>query len=298
MSEQGIFAVDGQIVHQPWTLPPFDRGFLYGESVFESMSGFGDCIFDLPRHLERLEFSASRLGLELPWPQDRLSVMIRSLVAAAGLERSLIRIFLTTGTGDGKTNWYTFITAPDAAWQENVTRLARDGASLMPVELGFTIRDTQPKWSNYGRAALPLQRAKEQGFSDILWINSEREVVEASTANVFFMGRAGDQLELVTIPVRSGALEGTMRAWVMERLREAEIKCEVAVVYSEEIPRFDEAFLTSSLKGILPVARIGNHRLVTCRPKSTFHELQRLFRAAIARETGKPTDWISGKKEK
>jgi branched-subunit amino acid aminotransferase/4-amino-4-deoxychorismate lyase len=89
-----------------------------------------------------------------------------------------------------------------------------------------------------------------------------------------------------------------MRAWVMERLREAGIKCDVATIYGEEIPRFDEAFLTSSLKGIIPVARIGTHKLNTCRTKSTFHELLRLFRAALTRELGEPLDWISGQKQR
>jgi branched-chain amino acid aminotransferase len=296
MESRGIFAINGQVASSPWTIPANDRGFLYGEAVFESMSAFGDLVFDLDKHLERLEFSASAMEIELPLPASRIKAITQAHVAAAGLPRAFVRLYLTAGPDSAPATWYLIISPPDNDWIASVQQLQKEGASLQPASLGFTIRDPQPKWASYGRSVAPLRRAREQGFSDILWINSEREVVEASTANIFFIGRQGDQLDLITPPSRSGALEGIMRAWVMARLREARIRCDVATVFSEELPRFDEAFVTSSLKGIVPVSRIGNHRLGTCRPKSVFQDLQRLFRAGLTREIGANVDWVSGKK--
>jgi branched-chain amino acid aminotransferase len=294
MESQGIFTINGKASTFPWTIPASDRGFLYGETVFESMSAFEDHVFDLDKHLERFDFSASAMNLELPIPRDRLKIIVQAQVAAARLKRSFVRLYLTAGQPPEPANWYLIITPADESWIKQTQKLTDEGSNLQTASLGFTIRDPQPKWASYGRAVAPLTRAREQGFSDILWINSEREVVEASTANIFFAGRHGDQLELITPPSRSGALEGIMRAWVLSRFREAGIRCEIATVFSEEIPRFDEAFLTSSLKGIIPVARIGNHRLTTCRTTSIFRDLQRLFRAGFSREIGKTVDWITG----
>jgi branched-subunit amino acid aminotransferase/4-amino-4-deoxychorismate lyase len=296
-----FFSINGQPVEGPWTISALDRGFLYGECAFESMSAFGDCIVNLDKHLSRLEFSCSYLGIDLPWTLERIGIATRSLVAAAGLTRSFVRIYITTGNGWGMPNapenkpiWYAFVTPPPAGWHETQTRANQIGIALQPTDLGYTRRDPPPKLAAYANAALPLQRARSNGFDDILWINQDREVVETSAANIFFIGRQGDHLEVTTPSGKSGGLEGIMRGWMIELLTATGIRTEISTVQIDELPRFDEAFITSSLRGITPVNRIGRQKLQTSRSGSFFREFERLFHAGTTRSVGSQVDWNTG----
>ncbi len=296
-----FFSINGQPAEGPWSISALDRGFLYGESVFESMSAFGDCIVNLDKHLSRLEFSCEYLGIDLPWTLERIGIATRSLAAAADLPRSFVRIYITTGHGwgmpsapDSQPIWYTFVTPPPMDWRESQRRAGQVGTALQPTDLGYTRRDPPPKISAYANAVLPLHRARNNGFDDILWINQDREVVETSAANIFFIGRQGDQLEVVTPSGKSGGLEGIMRGWMIELLTSAGIRTEISTVQIDELPRFDEAFTTSSLRGITPVDRIGRQKLRTSRSGSFFREFERLFQAGITRAIGSQVDWNTG----
>lgn len=299
--KNGIFAINGQPCQDPWSISALDRGLLYGECVFESISAFGDTIINLDKHLSRLELSSSSLGINLPWTLDRLAVAIRSLVTAADLPRSFVRIYVTTGNGWGMPAaldcppiWYAFVTPPPPKWSEIQRHNGQHGIALQPSDLGFTRRDPAPKLANYAHAALPLKRAIGQGFDDILWINQDREVVEASTANIFFIGRHGDQLEVATPSGKSGGLEGIMRGWMIDLLNSAGIRTEITTIQLDELPRFDEAFVTSSLRGLVPVNKIGRQTLQTCRSSSFFRNFERLFNAGLTRAAGSKIDWITG----
>jgi len=81
------------------SVSPLDRGFLYGDSVFETLRTYGGRPFRLTSHLDRLRSSAQRLAI--PWPEPRLSIdteIGRALEAARNTE-SAIRIMLTRGVG-------------------------------------------------------------------------------------------------------------------------------------------------------------------------------------------------------
>ncbi|NDE15210.1 hypothetical protein EBZ80_09810 [bacterium] len=301
VENRGIFAVNGQPCSGEWVVPALDRAFLYGECAFESMSAFGDHILHLDKHLTRLEFSCETLGIELPLELDRMAVATRTLVAASALPRSFVRIFVSSGSGWGvpapaysEPVWYAFITPPQKDWAESQKKARTEGIALQPTALGYTRRDPIPKLANYAAAALPMRQARKQGFDDILWINQDREVVECSASNIFFVGRQGDLLEVVTPPGRSGGLEGIMRGWMLELLNGAEIRTDIQIIQSDEIPRFDEAFVTSSLRGILPVNRIGRHKLTSCREQSFFRQFERLFQAGLKRTAGFPVEWVTG----
>jgi branched-subunit amino acid aminotransferase/4-amino-4-deoxychorismate lyase len=299
--QRGIFAINGQPCPGDWTVPAMDRAILYGECAFESMSAFGDHILHLDKHLSRLEFSCGTLEIDLPWALDRMAIATRSLVSAVALPRSFVRIFVSSGTGWGmpapvgtEPVWYAFVTPPPEGWRESQEKARALGVALQPSDLGYTRRDPAPKLANYAAAARPLRQARNNGFDDILWINQDREVVECSAANIFFIGREGELLEVVTPPGRSGGLEGITRGWVIELLNGAGIRADVAAVQADEIPRFDEAFVTSSLRGILPVNRIGRQKLSSCRENSFFRQFERLFHAGLKRTAGSPVDWVAG----
>jgi N-acetylmuramoyl-L-alanine amidase len=76
-----------------------DRGFLYGDSVYETMRVYGEEPFAFAAHLERLKESGRRVGFELPWPADAIAQAVRATIAASRLPDAYARIIATRGSG-------------------------------------------------------------------------------------------------------------------------------------------------------------------------------------------------------
>jgi branched-subunit amino acid aminotransferase/4-amino-4-deoxychorismate lyase len=142
----------------------------------------------------------------------------------------------------------------------------------------FTFQDKNPRKSlDWSHAILELRKARQQNFDDILMFNQEDGILEASSANIFFLGRQGDLLEVATPPLSTGILPGTTRHVLIELLHRAKIPVTERLIFPDELPRFDEAFLTSTIKGLVPIQKINSQSLFTLRPHSTFREFERLF---------------------
>src|SRR4051812_17297846 len=91
--------IDGAIVEPEGAkVSVFDRGFLYGDSVYETIGTAYGRLFALRDHLNRLERSAERIGLAVP-PRATIERAIADTVAAAGNPESRVRVMLTRGTG-------------------------------------------------------------------------------------------------------------------------------------------------------------------------------------------------------
>jgi branched-chain amino acid aminotransferase len=103
---------------------------------------------------------------------------------------------------------------------------------------------------------------------DLLWCQPSGEILEASTANISFIGREGDALPILTPPPASGILQGITRTRILTLLKDAKIYAQEMILTIDELPRFDEASLTSKLRWLIPISQIASHPLHTARPKS------------------------------
>src|SRR5690606_32541690 len=96
-----LVMIDGRIlVPDAAKVSVFDRGFLYGDAVFETIRTYGGVPFALDRHLERLSESAARVFIELPVPLETLQREVLKVVEAAGNPEAFIRIMITRGSGE------------------------------------------------------------------------------------------------------------------------------------------------------------------------------------------------------
>ena len=96
----GKSSVDGQVVDSSEArVSVFDRGFLYGDSVFEVFRTYGGVPFAQREHLERLQRSAGRLMISMPVSVETLSSEVGATLEAAGDGEWYVRVVLTRGTG-------------------------------------------------------------------------------------------------------------------------------------------------------------------------------------------------------
>ena len=297
----GIIAVNG-VASAPESarISAMDRGFLLADSVFEVMVAFNGVILDAGAHLARLRSSASDLEIPVPWSDESLLLELQSLVDQVPTSKISIRVVVTRGEGMG-------IGVGDKAFAPSRMIFAlpapaqpatvyRDGIALRSNNKGYTIRQATPKASgNYVQTIVATTAAQREGFADILWTNADGELTEAGTANVFFVGRTGDQVEIATPSLNSGILAGITRARIISLLTSAGIPVTERIIFADELPGFDEAFLCSSVRGLVPIARVDQQKLFTLRETAVFRHIDRLFLTWVETQVGKRVDWNTGR---
>src|SRR5262245_57945268 len=175
----------------------YDRGFLYGDSVFETIRTYGGEPFALGEHMARLERSAERVGIVMPIPPADFAMEIRRAVRAARNPESYARAMLTRGSGPVgldpalaaaplRVVLVEPLTPPPAAWY-------RDGIAVVTVrtERAGDAAQGGAKVGNYLASLLALKAAKAAGAQEALIVDTAGRVIEGTTSNVFLV-RGGE----------------------------------------------------------------------------------------------------------
>lgn len=258
-----LAVIDGEVrTGSAASISVFDRCVLLGDAVFETLRVRGNAILDVDLHLDRLERSAETLGIVLPCSRADLASEVVLGVRAAGHTESAVRILVTRGEGghgldpSGADAPRRFVLV-DAYRPVEPARL-RDGLALRTSR---TVRtpDLLPyvKLPGYATSILATRAARAAGDDEALLVDETGFVLEGTTFNVFaVLGGV-----LVTPPVGSGVLDGTTRRVVLALAREHGLAAEETLLPLESLRGASEAFVTSTLRELVPVARVDGGRL-------------------------------------
>ncbi len=242
----------------------FDRGFLYGDSIYETMRTAGGHPVELARHLARLHRSADAIGLVLPWTDDVFATRIAQTHAQTGNPESQIRVIVTRGVGP-------LMLDPRRSGDPGVVIIAqplvlptadayRCGIAAVIVGLTKTqgsMVDPGIKSGNYLGSIQALRRAIAEGGDDAILCNAAGEIAEGATSNVFFVS-AG---RIVTPELQGGLLAGITREVVCELAADGGQVVLETRVSPDALRSAEEVFLTSSVRGIMPVTRLDGRTL-------------------------------------
>jgi branched-chain amino acid aminotransferase len=237
----------------------FDRGFLYGDSVYETMRTAGGRPLDLDRHLQRLRRSGDGIGLALPFGAPELARAIARTHAASGNPESYVRVMVTRGAGP---------LALDPRASEEPLLVVLVQPLVLPAAEAYvrgiaavivgitknvgTSMDPAIKSGNYLTNILALRQAIAAGGDDAIMCNPEGAVSEGATSNVF-MVTAG---RIATPHLRTGILPGITRQTVCELATSIGAPVAETIIMPDQLRAADEVFLTSSVRGIMPVTRL------------------------------------------
>jgi branched-chain amino acid aminotransferase len=252
-----IVYVNGSLVpHSGARISVFDHGFLYGYGLFETMRAYNGVIFLLERHLARLEKSAETIGINLTGID--LAQACRGTLEANKLKSARLRLTVSHGDADD------FPWQP-AANQPAVVITARDYRPYPPevYERGFKVGISSLrrsrysslsgiKTTNYLVSVMARREAVAAGMDEALLLNEDGSITEGSTSNIFFVNPPG----LVTPPLESGILPGITRKLVMELAEKLGTSVTEEDISLTDLGKFKEAFLTSSMMEIMPLALI------------------------------------------
>jgi len=261
-------------------ISPLDRGFLLGDGLFETLACHQGAPFLWEEHLDRLEASAKALDIGFPG-RAMLRDAVMWVVAANGLahaDAARVRITLTRGEGgEGGGVWPDEVLAPTVLVTASPVHLpaglAEDGAAAITSAVRAVAGAPTHKSTSFQPNVLAKGEARRAGAWEALLRNERGEVAEGATSNVFAV-RAG---ELHTPPPEAGILPGVTRAFVLRMARDLGITAEESALRPQALAGAGEAFLTSSLAGIVPLVRLDGEPIGSGAPGPVTRRLQRAY---------------------
>lgn len=264
-------------------VPVLDRGFLYGDSIFEVTRTAERRPLFFAEHLARLGQSAALLAMRLP-ERPTLIRACQAVVECVPGE-AYLRLIVTRGTGALDLDPAAAddprlivlgrpLRLPAAAlYQQGVTMV-----SVTPADCGLRMLPAA-KSSNYLPSVMALGIAKRRQAYEALLCDSEGAVMEGASSNFFLVRDA----KLWTPPLGLGLLAGITRATVLRLADELGLVCREARFTVQEAEAADEAFLTSSVRGVLPVTRLNDRPIGQGLPGPQTQRLLAAYAACLAR---------------
>lgn len=242
----------------------FDRGFLYGDSVYETMRTAGGRSVELARHLARLHRSAAGIGLAIPFGDDMLGDAIARTHAATGNDESYVRVIVTRGVGPlmldprrSEDPTLVIIVQPLVVPTPEAYRRGLSAVIVGTTKTPGGMVDPAIKSGNYLGSILALRQAIAEGGEDAILCSASGEIAEGATSNVFFVVDGG----IRTPDLQAGLLAGITREVVCELAAELGLPVQTGRVWPDELRAADEVFLTSSVRGLMPVTTLDGRAI-------------------------------------
>lgn len=249
------------IPHEDASLPINDGGFLFGDTLFETLKAKGGNILLPQQHLDRLEHSAKLLNF--PFRRDRIETSLQQLANALTAPASRIRLTLSRGSHSGlnlpaaEDGWFLLTAVPYAELGEE-ERNAGATCVLAPNRRVNPLSHLpQMKRGNYADCLYAADFARRQGAREALFIDDDGRLLEGATSNLFALhdGR------LITPPLDTLVLAGIMRRQVIDAATELGLLVVERELLLTELPAAAEAFLCNSLIDLLPVNSIDGQTI-------------------------------------
>ena len=240
----------------------FDRGFLYGDGLFETIRIHNGGIFQWQRHWARLIKGCSALGIQSPCSEDDFHKVIGQLITKNQITKCMARIHLSRGAGprgylppkNAKiTALITLHPAPELS--PNTPRSWNLIVSKMRTPSFAS--SSQWKTTNKLFQTLIKQEANTAGADDAIILNENDHITELSSGNLFLT----HQGVILTPPVDTGILPGTTRELILELAMQLGLDCRESYCDLSTLREASSAFASLSTLGLVHIQSIEGREL-------------------------------------
>jgi D-alanine transaminase len=237
-----------------------DRGFQFGDAVYEVFKFIGKRPIFLADHYRRMESGLRAIEIRSPWDQAAFSSVMRELMARTAFDDGIVYIQVSRGEA-ARAHFYPddlqptvvaysrAFTFPDAAKKERGIRL------VTSADLRWKHCDV--KSVNLLANVLAKKKAQRAGADEVLLIDDG--IVREGASSSFFAVRGG---VVITHPLDEHILPGVVRDRVVALARAASIRVDERSLDENELFDVDEAFITSTTMGVMPVAAIDDRTML------------------------------------
>ncbi len=267
----------------------FDKGFLFGDGVFEGIRVYDGKVFKLDDHLKRLYRSAHALLIKIPLAFDELRKAVIETVRRNELKDAYIRLIVSRGLGDLGLDITKCKTPTIVIIADNISLFPEEfyekGIEVITSSIRASYGDILPpqvKSLNYVSRILAKWEAVSAGAHEAIMLTREGYVAEGTGENIFIIR---DKC-LITPPSWVGALEGITREVILEISWEIE---EIEDIIEDIFTRYDlyvadECFLCGTAAEIVPVVKIDGRSIGDGKPGSITREIMKRFRERAIQE--------------
>jgi aminodeoxychorismate lyase len=249
-----VVFINGQFVSEGEALVPVnDRGFLLGDGLFETIRIVGGKPFRFAQHLERMTRGAEFLKIKPPFPPKELEKFSAQLIEKNKMTDAILRVTLTRGPGgrgysfNGESKPTVVMTLHAAPSLENPVEW-----SLVTSSFRIPASDPLSSFKTTSRILNVMARAEasDRGADEALLINTNGEVAETASGNLFWVYHEN----ICTVPTGRGVLPGITRAIVLEICQTMGLPTNKRVIKPEALRNSQGIFVTQSTLGIIPVS--------------------------------------------
>jgi aminodeoxychorismate lyase len=229
----------------------FDRGFLYGDGLFETMRLFNGRPFRWDAHVERLQRGAAFLQIQVPFAPESLRHLVNELVVRNQMQEGLLRLTLSRGIGvrgysPAGANRPVLVMTLHPAPTDAGPRAWDLVTSSVRLPAGQTL--AQFKTCNKLAQIMARAEADAAGAQEALLLNTDGNVVEGSSSNLFWVASKG---AVCTPALASGILPGVTRAVVTEICESLGIAMRECSIGPQDLKRCAGVFLALSSQGVV-----------------------------------------------
>ena len=258
-----------------------NRGYRYGDGLFETMKVLKGNIMLSGFHFERLFAGLALLKYEVPslFTPSKLKEEVAELCQKNKLE-NLARVRLSVYRGNGgindedKTLRYIIESWP---LSQSVEQLNENGLILdvFPDARKSCDLFANLKSANFLPYSMAAIYAKEHKYNDCLILNTHGNIADSTIANLFII--KGDEMK--TPALQEGCVNGVMRRYLLDKFSDAGLSVQEAVISIKELQTADEVFLTNAIYGIRWVKRFESYTYTNTRIMDIFNRFIRTIHA-------------------
>jgi D-alanine transaminase len=251
-----------------------DRGFLFGDSIYEVIPAYNGRMFRLAHHLERLENGLQAIGMDSPMSRDEWGSTLNQLIQQNPEQDQSIYLQVTRGPAEKRDH------ALPATIQPTVFAMAtpiQEEPSENSGIAAITLDDIRWRLCNIKATTLLAnvllkQQAKDAKAAEAILIR-DGEAVEGAASNLFIVSKR----ELITPPKSNYLLPGITRDLILELAAKNGISYLERAIQEEELETADEIWLTSSTKEIMPVITLNGKPVASAIPGELYKRMSAIY---------------------
>ena len=256
-------------------VPVLDRGFIFGDGVYEVIPVYNRKVFRLEHHLQRLNNSMRAVRLNNPFTDAEWSEIINNVIDRNDGGDQSIYLQITRGVAN-RDHRFPGDVAPTVFVMSNLfVMVPRE--QLEHGVSAITLDDIRWQYCSIKSIALLpnillRQQAVEQGAAEAILIR-DNEVTEGAASNVFIVKDG----VIITPPKTDCLLPGITRDLVVEQAHEHDIPVKEIIIQQDDLLAADEIWLTSSTKEILPVTQLNGETVGNGKPGPVWEQMYSLY---------------------
>src|SRR5215831_13339173 len=256
-----------------------DRGYQFGDAVYEVCEVRQGRLIDERRHLERLKRSLDALQIRLPMPPAALGMVLREVIACNRIGYGIVYLQVSRGVARRDHAFPAPEVAPSVVVTARPLNARRNEALAAAGIAVISVPDNR-----WGRVdikttgllpnVLARQAAVAQGARDAWFVDKDGMVTEAASANAWIVTQAG---RVVTRPADQGILKGITRTVLFDVIKAQGLSVEERTFTLSEAYEAREAFVTAASQIVLAVVRVDGHVIGEGKPGPLATALRRAF---------------------